>query len=254
MFYAVFDGCYDACSDMTPKSCAQVLSCEIKQRHQQLNPTWPLLSRGFMPLSTKLSVCDCVGKKAHLKQSCCTASCASFPPGCQKDFGLAAYGDRFARAGLASFIFDYRTFGGSEGIPRHWASPSRHCEDYVSAVKYIKASLSDQVDINRISLWGYSLSGGHVLALAGTQLRDNVTAVVAVVRPKLMHFVSIAQQAGAPARCSGVKPMCLHMFIATCETLLCRCPLPMAWPSLLTASRGGHWWRHASLWQASMTH
>lgn len=204
MFYAVFDDCYDACSDMTPKSCAQVLSCEIETTPSTTEPYMTTALKGFHATEYQLSVCDCVGKKAHLKHSCCTASCAPFPPGCQKDFGLAAYGDRFAKAGLASFIFDYRTFGGSEGIPRHWASPSRHCEDYVSAVKYIKASLSDQVDINRISLWGYSLSGGHVLALAGTQLRDNVTAVVAVVRPQLMHFVSIAQQAGAPARCSGV--------------------------------------------------
>lgn len=73
----------------------------------------------------------------------------------------------------------------------------------MSAVKYIKESLSDQVDINRISLWGYSLSGGHVLALAGTKLRDNVTAVVAVVRP-LQQFVSTAERAGAPARSNKV--------------------------------------------------
>jgi len=73
----------------------------------------------------------------------------------------------------------------------------------MSAVKYIRESLSDQVDINRISLWGYSLSGGHVLALAGTKLRDNVTAVVAMVRP-LTHFISTVERAGAPARCNRV--------------------------------------------------
>lgn len=103
------------------------------------------------------------------------------PAGCQKDFILDHYGDRFAKAGLASFIFDYRSFGGSEGEPRHWVSPRKHVEDYMSAVQFIKAELSDAVDLNRINLFGTSFSGGHVLTLAGTRLRDNVTAVVAQV-------------------------------------------------------------------------
>jgi fermentation-respiration switch protein FrsA (DUF1100 family) len=94
---------------------------------------------------------------------------------------LGLYGERFARAGLASFIFDYRTFGGSEGEPRHWASPKRHLEDYVSAVQFIKSELRDVVDVNRINLWGVSFSGGHVLSLAGSSLRNNITSVVAQV-------------------------------------------------------------------------
>lgn len=102
--------------------------------------------------------------------------------GCQKDFALAHYGDRFAKAGFATFIFDYRTFGGSEGEPRHWASPARHLDDYVSAVEFIKAELGAVVDVNRVNLWGTSFSGGHVLTLAGTRLRDNITSVVVQVR------------------------------------------------------------------------
>jgi alpha-beta hydrolase superfamily lysophospholipase len=94
---------------------------------------------------------------------------------------LAHYGDRFAKAGFATFIFDYRTFGGSEGEPRHWASPSRHLDDFVSAVQYIKAELGDVVDVNRVNLWGTSFAGGHVLTLAGSRLRDDITSVVAQV-------------------------------------------------------------------------
>lgn len=101
--------------------------------------------------------------------------------GCQKDMALAHYGDRFAKAGFATFIFDYRTFGGSEGEPRQWASPSRHLDDFVSAVQYIKAELGDVVDVNRVNLWGTSFSGGHVLTLAGSRLRDDITSVVAQV-------------------------------------------------------------------------
>lgn len=91
---------------------------------------------------------------------------------------------------MASFIFDYRTFGGSEGEPRHWVSPSRHLEDYMSAIEYIKKELSDQVDVNRINLWGTSFSGGHVLSLAGSRLRDNVTSVIAQVRGGLLPITA----------------------------------------------------------------
>lgn len=59
--------------------------------------------------------------------------------GSQKDFGLHMYADRFAQHGIASFVFDYRTFGGSDGEPRHWVSPSRHLEDWQAAFKHVKA-------------------------------------------------------------------------------------------------------------------
>lgn len=42
--------------------------------------------------------------------------------------GLHQYAARFAESGLASFVFDYRTFGGSDGEPRNWISPSRHLQ------------------------------------------------------------------------------------------------------------------------------
>jgi fermentation-respiration switch protein FrsA (DUF1100 family) len=111
-----------------------------------------------------------------------SANLLTFLPGCQKDFALAQYGERFAQAGFASFIFDYRTFGGSEGLPRHWASPARHLDDYMSAVQYVKEQLGGEVDVSKLNLWGSSFSGGHVLTLAGSKLRDEVTAVIAQVR------------------------------------------------------------------------
>lgn len=36
--------------------------------------------------------------------------------GAQKDIGLWMYGERFCEAGMAVLVFDYRGFGGSEGL------------------------------------------------------------------------------------------------------------------------------------------
>jgi pimeloyl-ACP methyl ester carboxylesterase len=65
-------------------------------------------------------------------------------------------------------MFDYRNFNGSEGEPRNLVSPSRHLQDWRSAVTHVR-DLTD-IDSSRIALWGTSFSGGHVLVTAA---RDN---------------------------------------------------------------------------------
>lgn len=174
-----------------------------------------------------------------------SANLLTFPPGCQKDFALAQYGEKFAQAGFASFIFDYRTFGGSEGLPRHWASPARHLDDYMSAVQYVKEQLGGEVDVSKLNLWGSSFSGGHVLTLAGSKLRDEVTAVIAQVRDSVKtslhgrngfgYFCSLCQRIlflcfplawGAQSVCCIVA---LGTCIFSCRLLhsgLCCCNMP----------------------------
>jgi alpha/beta superfamily hydrolase len=49
----------------------------------------------------------------------------------------AAFADVFVRAGMAALFFDYRTFGDSEGEPRHWVSPSRHLADWHAALAFL---------------------------------------------------------------------------------------------------------------------
>eukprot|EP00877_Chromochloris_zofingiensis_P008878 jgi/Chrzof1/4243/Cz14g04170.t1 len=100
--------------------------------------------------------------------------------GAQKDMGLESYAARFAAAGLAAFVFDYRTFGGSDGEPRHHVSPSMILADWRSAVAYIYANLTAQVDTSKLLLWGTSFAGGHVLVI-GAELGDNVTAIASQV-------------------------------------------------------------------------
>ena len=94
-----------------------------------------------------------------------------------RDLGLAAYAERFANAGFAVLTFDYRHFGSSGGQPRQLISIRQQVEDYHTAIRFARGVPG--VDPERIALWGSSLSGGHVLAVAATDAR--IAAVVAQV-------------------------------------------------------------------------
>ncbi|MEJ7785446.1 MAG: alpha/beta fold hydrolase, partial [Solirubrobacteraceae bacterium] len=90
---------------------------------------------------------------------------------------LDAYAERFAGAGYAAVVFDYRHFGASQGQPRQLLDIGRQLEDWTAAVAFARAL--PFVDAERIALWGSSLSGGHVQELAARDGR--VAAVIAQV-------------------------------------------------------------------------
>lgn len=95
---------------------------------------------------------------------------------------LQKYAAAFADAGFAVFVFDYRYWGGSEGLPRQWISPRRQLEDWASAISYVQGDLASKVDTSKLSLWGTSFAGGHVITMAA-RLGSQVKAVVSQVRP-----------------------------------------------------------------------
>ena len=90
---------------------------------------------------------------------------------------LDAYAERFAAAGMAALVFDYRHFGGSGGEPRQLLDVRRQLEDWAAAIAYARSL--DGVDPERVALWGSSFSGGHVVTTAARDPR--VAAVVAQV-------------------------------------------------------------------------
>jgi len=110
-------------------------------------------------------------------------------------FKLIQYAQRFAQAGYAVILFDYRYWGGSTGKPREMISINYQLstinyqlstinyqlstinyqlEDWKTMIQY--ASTCKFIDNRRIVLWGTSLSGGYALSLA-SELK-NIQAIM----------------------------------------------------------------------------
>ena len=90
---------------------------------------------------------------------------------------LDAFAERFATAGIAAVVFDYRHFGASQGQPRQLLDIGRQLDDWRAAIAFARGL--SFVDGDRLALWGTSFSGGHVQQLAAEDPRT--AAVVAQV-------------------------------------------------------------------------
>lgn len=94
--------------------------------------------------------------------------------GLTKECGLAPFRDAFVEAGYAVFLFDYRHFGESEGMPRQVLLPHREVADWQAALGCVRKL--EEVDNQRIVLWGTSFGGGLVTAVAA---REPVAGIIA---------------------------------------------------------------------------
>ena len=84
------------------------------------------------------------------------------------------YAEMYANAGFAALLFDYRNFGASDGARRQHIDPNMQVEDYRNAISY--AETLEDVDADRIGVWGLSYSGGHALILGATDPRVKCVA------------------------------------------------------------------------------
>jgi fermentation-respiration switch protein FrsA (DUF1100 family) len=94
-----------------------------------------------------------------------------------KEMALGDYAARFCAGGLAVLAYDHRCLGSSDGEPRQVINPWAQARDYRSAIGWLAAR--DEVDRDRIGIWGSSFSGGQVLVLGAVD--ERVKAVVASV-------------------------------------------------------------------------
>jgi dienelactone hydrolase len=139
--------------------------------------------------------------------------------GGRKQHLLELYAPYFAAAGHVVLVFDYRTWGESDGKPvpaagepmltesgertirvrviREVVDPVDHVADVRAALAYLLAEPG--VDPGRVGLFGTSYGGGHVLSVAGTD--DRVRAVVAQIggygHPSGREFEQRARQQAA---------------------------------------------------------
>ncbi|MFG1944880.1 alpha/beta hydrolase [Nonomuraea sp. NPDC048826] len=90
---------------------------------------------------------------------------------------LFDYGERFAAAGFAALVFDYRGFGESDGEPRQVPDIRGQLTDVRAAVEFVRGH--ERVDPGKVLLWGNSLGGAHVITVAADDPR--IAAVVAQI-------------------------------------------------------------------------
>lgn len=93
---------------------------------------------------------------------------------------LGNFAGVFAEAGFAVLAFDYRHWGYSDGQPRQWISIQKQHADWFSAVKHVQTKMGSVVDAQRLSLWGTSFAGGHVIVVA-SKLPGQIKAVISNV-------------------------------------------------------------------------
>ncbi|MBN9103122.1 MAG: alpha/beta fold hydrolase [Pseudonocardia sp.] len=113
---------------------------------------------------------------------------------------LAGFADRFARAGVAALVFDYRHFGDSDGQPRDLVDIQVQRDDYRAAVAFARADQS--VDSRRVAVWGTSFSSGHVLAVAA---EDRNIAAAVLTNPYVDGPAALAKARGMTSLPSQLK-------------------------------------------------
>jgi pimeloyl-ACP methyl ester carboxylesterase len=88
-----------------------------------------------------------------------------------REQALPAFAERFAAAGLAVLLFDYRGFGASGGEERQVMDIGMQLDDWRTAIAWARPRYP------RVGLFGSSFAGGHVVELAATE--PGLGAVVA---------------------------------------------------------------------------
>jgi fermentation-respiration switch protein FrsA (DUF1100 family) len=94
--------------------------------------------------------------------------------GAVREARLGAYARRFAQAGYAAVVFDYRHFGDSGGEPRQLLDIGRQHDDWRAAIAFARSL--PEVDAEQIVAWGTSFGGGHVAVIAADD--DRLAAAI----------------------------------------------------------------------------
>jgi cephalosporin-C deacetylase-like acetyl esterase len=87
-----------------------------------------------------------------------------------KEMDLDAFAEVFSsKLPLACLVYDNRNFGASDGEPRQEIIPAMQHSDMSDAITY--AQSLDEIDPEKIGIWGSSYSGGHVLHVGAVDRR-----------------------------------------------------------------------------------
>ncbi|MCJ1384550.1 hypothetical protein MMC17_007667 [Xylographa soralifera] len=95
---------------------------------------------------------------------------------CVKEMLLPEVAESFHHEGITALIYDPRSIGLSDGLPRNQIDPMARVEDYSDALTYLlKHPL---VDPSRIAFWGMSFSGSVAACAAALDKRAKLVIMV----------------------------------------------------------------------------
>ncbi len=86
------------------------------------------------------------------------------PKGSVKEQTAGIYAKKLSKKGFITLVIDHRTYGESEGKPRHYENPYMKIEDVKNATSYIGSLAA--VDKNKIAMLGVCNGGGFGAAAA----------------------------------------------------------------------------------------
>jgi pimeloyl-ACP methyl ester carboxylesterase len=89
--------------------------------------------------------------------------------GATKEGPLERFAWGFAQAGYAVIAFDFRSFGGSEGLPRHNVDPRAAVADFEAILAHVHAGKIAGAACDRIVLWGTSFSSAAAICVAAVR-------------------------------------------------------------------------------------
>ncbi|KAI9842018.1 MAG: hypothetical protein M1837_007514 [Sclerophora amabilis] len=95
---------------------------------------------------------------------------------CVKEMFVPEVAEAFQLAGITALIYDPRSTGISDGMPRNDIDPKKQAEDYHDALTFM-CSLP-MVDSNCIAFWGFSFAG--MVSLTAAALDKRAKLVIAV--------------------------------------------------------------------------
>ncbi|KAI9664634.1 MAG: hypothetical protein M1821_006080 [Bathelium mastoideum] len=95
---------------------------------------------------------------------------------CVKEMLLPDIAEKFQSVGYNALIYDPRSIGDSEGLPRNQIDPLKQAEDLADILTYV--STLPSVDAGRIALWGMSF--GATVSACAAAVDRRVKALVMV--------------------------------------------------------------------------
>lgn len=95
---------------------------------------------------------------------------------CVKEMLLPEIAEFFQNAGVTALIYDPRSIGLSDGLPRNEIDPTKQVEDYSDALTFL--TTLPIVETSQLGCWGMSLSG--VVALCAAALDRRVKFLITV--------------------------------------------------------------------------